>query len=415
MKIFKFMIVALVAMCGFASCSDDCNHNFVEHDYSKDIVGTWNVLLANHAETMVVNADGTLNMTIVNEGELYEHSAHYELEGNQITITFDDIDVVEKGRLDVVPGVGLSIMTDEEEGLGLKYYYCEEDYSKDIVGMWVCTETPSAEENDMLIMTYNADGTTSFTGYFYEADDFGANMEASYKVIGDLLIHKQPDTALEMGLAQYTAMKIKYTPNANSLGDVMSLQAYAKVGENYVESNTTWLRVKQSLDLAGKKYGYSSTYITNAKGADKDIAFLDTKFNFAKMDGSIIDKFLKSVIFGVQFPNTNTLEYNCLLEGQNVALQLPIEVEGNKMTIKMSSRHASYRDVVVYADQDANNSQFHMYIPTTSFENFFSNLSLSILSASGQVDINNPVHVDAVYQEVADAIESINVSIVMKD
>ena len=415
MKIFKFMIVALVAMCGFASCSDDCNHNFVEHDYSKDIVGTWNVLLANHAETMVVNADGTLNMTIVNEGELYEHSAHYELEGNQITITFDDIDVVEKGRLDVVPGVGLSIMTDEEEGLGLKYYYCEEDYSKDIVGMWVCTETPSTEENDMLIMTYNADGTTSFTGYFYEADDFGTNMEASYKVIGDLLIHKQPDTALEMGLAQYTAMKIKYTPNANSLGDVMSLQAYAKVGENYVESNTTWLRVKQSLDLAGKKYGYSSTYITNAKGADKDIAFLDTKFNFAKMDGSIIDKFLKSVIFGVQFPNANTLEYNCLLEGQNVALQLPIEVEGNKMTIKMSSRHASYRDVVVYAYQDANNSQFHMYMPTTSFENFFSNLSLSILSASGQVDINNPVHVDAVYQEVANAIESINVSIVMKD
>ena len=415
MKIFKFMIVALVAMCGFASCSDDCNHNFVEHDYSKDIVGTWNVLLVNHAETMVVNADGTLNMTIVSEGELYEHSAHYELEGNQITITFDDIDVVEKGRLDVVPGVGLSIMIDEEEGLGLKYYYCEEDYSKDIVGMWVCTETPSAEENDMLIMTYNADGTTSFTGYFYEADDFGTNMEASYKVIGDLLIHKQPDTALEMGLAQYTAMKIKYTPNANSLGDVMSLQAYAKVGENYVESNTTWLRVKQSLDLAGKKYGYSSTYITNAKGADKDIAFLDTKFNFAKMDGSIIDKFLKSVIFGVQFPNANTLEYNCLLEGQNVALQLPIEVEGNKMTIKMSSRHASYRDVVVYAYQDANNSQFHMYMPTTSFENFFSNLSLSILSASGQVDINNPVHVDAVYQEVADAIESINVSIVMKD
>jgi hypothetical protein len=52
-------------------------------------------------------------------------------------------------------------------------------------------------------------------------------------------------------------------------------------------------------------------------------------------------------------------------------------------------------------------------MPTASFENFFSNLSLSILSASGQVDINNPVHVDAVYKEVADAIESINVSIVM--
>ena len=80
----------------------------------------------------------------------------------------------------------------------------------------------------------------------------------------------------------------------------------------------------------------------------------------------------------------------------------------------MSSRHAAYRDVVVYAFQDADCSQFHLYMPTATFENFFSNLSLSILSASGQVDINNPVHVDAVYKEVADAIESINLSIVLK-
>ena len=174
------------------------------------------------------------------------------------------------------------------------------------------------------------------------------------------------------------------------------------------------IRIKQNLDLAGKAYDYSATYISNAKGADKDIPFLDTKFNFAHMDGSIIDKFLKSVLYNVQFPDAKTFQYNCLLEGQNVSLQLPIEVEGNKMTIKMSSRHEAYRDVVVYAFQDQDACQFHMYMPTASFENFFSNMSLSILSASGQVDINNPVHVDAVYQEVADAIESINVSIVMK-
>ena len=91
-----------------------------------------------------------------------------------------------------------------------------------------------------------------------------------------------------------------------------------------------------------------------------------------------------------------------------------MEVEGNKITIKMSSRHEAYRDVVVYAFQDVDACQFHMYMPTASFENFFSNLSLSILSASGQVDINNPVHVEAVYKEVADALESINLSIVMK-
>ena len=205
-----------------------------------------------------------------------------------------------------------------------------------------------------------------------------------------------------------------YVPNGNALGDMMYISTYSFDEEANTETITSWLRVKQNLDLAGKAYDYSATYISNAEGADKDIAFLDTKFNFAHMDGSIIDKFLKSVLYNVQFPDAKTFQYNCLLEGQNVSLHLPMEVEGNKITIKMSSRHASYRDVVVYAFQDVDGCQFHMYMPTASFENFFSNLSLSILSASGQVDINNPVHVDAVYKEVADAIESINVSIVMK-
>jgi hypothetical protein len=104
-----------------------------------------------------------------------------------------------------------------------------------------------------------------------------------------------------------------------------------------------------------------------------------------------------------------------LLEGNYLVSVAPIEVEGNKMTLKMSSRHEAYRDVEIYTFQDADNTQMHMYMPTTSFENFFSNMSLSLLSSSGQVDINNPVHVEAVYKEVADAVESINLSIVCKN
>jgi hypothetical protein len=175
------------------------------------------------------------------------------------------------------------------------------------------------------------------------------------------------------------------------------------------------LRVKQTLDLANMSYDYISCYITNAKGEDKDIKFLNTTFNFAKMDGSIIDKFLRSILFSVNFPDANTLEYRCLLEGNYLVSVAPIEVEGNKMTLKMSSRHEAYRDVEIYTFQDADNTQMHMYMPTTSFENFFSNMSLSLLSSSGQVDINNPVHVEAVYKEVADAVESINLSIVCKN
>ena len=35
------MIIALVAMCGLNSCSEDCDHEFNDVDYSKSIIGIW--------------------------------------------------------------------------------------------------------------------------------------------------------------------------------------------------------------------------------------------------------------------------------------------------------------------------------------------------------------------------------------
>ena len=415
MKIFKLMMVAFVAMLAFTACNNDCDHDFIEYDYSKALVGTWTSWEDGLAEAMVIKEDGSFTITGVTAGgSRHEQKGTLKTTNNKLTLTFDNGEKME-GRLELVAGETMSIVLNEKFDIRVTYHYCKEDLSDEIVGMWVCNETPSAEENDMLIMTYNADGTTLFTGYAYEADAFSANVAATYEVIGDMLIHKQPDIAIEYGLIPYSAMKLVYTPNATALGDVMTLKAYAKVGEDFVETTTSWLRVKQNLDLANMSYDYISCYITNAKGVDKDIKFLNTTFNFAKMDGSIIDKFLRSILFSVNFPDANTIEYRCLLEGNYLVSVAPIEVEGNKMTLKMSSRHEAYRDVEIYTFQDADNTQMHMYMPTTSFENFFSNMSLSLLSSSGQVDINNPVHVEAVYKEVADAVESINLSIVCKN
>lgn len=39
MKNFKLMAIALVAMLGFAACDMDCDHDFIEVDHSKDLVG----------------------------------------------------------------------------------------------------------------------------------------------------------------------------------------------------------------------------------------------------------------------------------------------------------------------------------------------------------------------------------------
>ena len=406
MKNFKILLMALVAMCGLNSCSDDCNHEYIEVDYSKELVGTWTCLKADFAEALVFKADGTFASVGVANGKYWEYpDATWTLKGNKLALALSSEDYKSNVRLEIIPGYSLALV--DEKGNRNVFKYCANDLSDEIVGMWVCHEGLPGVENDMAIVTYSENGKMTMTT---QASEFIpsdlVNGVSDYKVVGDLKFQFGPDDAL--------ATRVVYTPNGTTLGDTFTHALYAPTENGIVKLSSTFLRIKQSLDLAGKAYDYSATYISNAKGADKDIPFLDTKFNFAHMDGSIIDKFLKSVLYNVQFPDAKTFQYNCLLEGQNVSLQLPMEVEGNKITIKMSSRHEAYRDVVVYAFQDVDGCQFHMYMHTASFENFFSNLSLSILSASGQVDINNPVHVDAVYKEVADAIESINVSIVMK-
>ena len=407
MKNFKILLMALVAMCGLNSCSDDCNHEYIEYDYSKELVGTWTCLKADFAEALVFKADGTFASVGVANGEYWEYpNATWTLKGNKLALSSEDYK--SNVRLEIIPGNSLALV--DEKGNRNVFDYCENDLADEVVGMWVSNDTPNAQKNDVAIITYFENGESTFTGMIPNAESYMVTANSSYKVVGDLLFQKNA----EENSTLYLAMRLVYTPNGTSLGDILTQKMYANVDNKRVETSMTYLRVKQNLSLAGKAYDYSATYISNAKGADKDIPFLDTKFNFAHMDGSIIDKFLKSVLYNVQFPDAKTFQYNCLLEGQNVSLQLPMEVEGNKITIKMSSRHEAYRDVVVYAFQDVDGCQFHMYMPTASFENFFSNLSLSILSASGQVDINNPVHVDAVYKEVADALESINLSIVMK-
>ena len=179
------------------------------------------------------------------------------------------------------------------------------------------------------------------------------------------------------------------------------------------ESVQSWLRVKQNLNLTGKKYDYTKTFVSNAKGEDKDIPFLDTSFNFAKMDGSIIDKFLKSILFTMEFPDANTLKYSYWLEGQNIVMTAPIEIDGNKMTIKMSENVPVYQDVVVYTFQNMDNTQLQLNMPTASFEKFFGNTSVAVMLGHGQLDINDTEAIAGVYQTIADAVESINLSLVM--
>ena len=402
-KNFLFCMMALVAMCGLNSCSDDCNHDFIEHDFTQELVGTWTFLNGEQAEAMVIKADGSFTTTgIMKGGALYEEKGTIKVVNNKVTLAFDGDKESFEGRLEFVAGKSMSLVMFDDNDVRLTYDYCENDLADEVVGMWVCNDGVAG----MAIQTYQEDGKCIYTGFSLGANDYMTNYESTYEVIGDMMFQKTGD--------RYFVTRLTYLPNGNSLGDILYTTSTILVNNEFVTSSYSFLRIKQSLDLAGKAYDYSATYISNVKGEDKDVPFLNTSFNFAKMNGSIIDKFLKSTLFSVEFPDANTIKYSYLLEGENIVMTAPIEVEGNKMTIKMSETIPVYQDVEIYTFQDQDNTQMHLYMPTASFEKFFANTSVAVMLGHGQLDINDAEAIAEVYKSVADALESINLTIILK-
>ena len=407
MKIFKLMTVALVAMFGFIACDKhECN----DYDHSADIVGTWTCHEAGYAEALVIKADGSVLSTGVENGEFWENvKGNIVVENGTITMTFEDNDNF-KGHFDIVPGVAFSIFT--EEGDHMTYYYCKEDLSDEIVGMWVCTYSTLIDV-DMGINTYNADGKALFTGFVPWNDGYMLSAESTYKVIGDLMIQKMTSDLGE-STPQFMTFRLEYAPNGSEHGDVLTSTSCMVEGDEVIESSASYLRVKQTLDLAGKKYDYIKTFVTNVDGLDKDINFMGFEFNFAKMDGVKLDKMLKTLLFNVEFPDANTIKYACHYNNEPMSMDAPIVVDGNKMTVKMSTKNAAYKDVDLYTYQDKDNTQMHMYMPTYAFVNFFGNMQATMMSQMGNLDLTDAAAVKAVFDSIDEAVNTINVSFVME-
>ena len=405
MKNLKLLVVALVAMFGFIACD---KHECSDYDHSADLVGTWTCLEAGYAEALVIKADGSVVSTGLENGEYWENVAgNIVVENGTITMTFADNDNF-KGHFDIVPGVAFSIFT--EEGEHMTYHYCKEDLADEIVGMWVCTDAPIDMKNDMLIQTFYENGNGLYTGYLPEASSTLLTEEVTYKVVGNLIII----TGQNGGDNLHVVSRLNYAPNATSLGDLMSFCNYFPTANGLVETTTTFLRVKQSLDLAGKKYDYIKTFVTNVDGLDKDINFMGFEFNFAKMDGVKLDKMLKTLLFNVEFPDANTIKYACHYNNEPMSMEAPIVVDGNKMTVKMSTKNAAYKDIDLYTFQDKDNTQMHMYMPTYAFINFFGNMQATMMSQMGDLDLTDAAAVKAVFDSIDAAVETINVSFVME-
>ena len=408
-KFFLFCMMALVTMCGLNSCSDDCDHEFIEYDYSQALVGTWTCLQGNYAKALVINADGSAVSTGVEDGEYWEGvKGNIKTVNNKMTMTFEDEDNWE-GRFEMVAGEAFTIY--EENGESFTFRYCANDLAEEIVGMWVCTNSFANTQNDMLIQTFKEDGTSIMTGYISDMEDFVTNAGGStYKVIGDLFINILPADAVAGGVPPYMAMRLDYAPNGTGYGDIMTFTHYLADG---TKNSDTYLRIKQHLELPGMKYDYIKTFVTNVKGLDKDIEFMGTTFNFAKMDGEKLDKALKTILFNVEFPDANTIKYSCYYNNQPMSMEAPIAVDGNKMTVKMSEKNAAYKNVDLYTFQDQDNTQMHMYMHSTAFVNFFGNMQVTIMEQLGQLDTTDEAAVKAVFDSIDEAVETINVSFVM--
>ena len=401
-----------MAMFGFIACDKhECN----DYDHSADLVGTWTCLEAGYAEALVIKADGTVASTGY-DGEYWENVAGNIVVKNGIaTMTFEDGDNFE-GHIDVIAGMAFSIYN--EDGERMTYNYCANDLADEIVGMWVCTYVSTNNEDfniyqdaEMAINIYQEYGKSIFTGFVIEANDYMANVESTYKVIGDLMLESNP---LGEGVFQYNAFRLTYSPNSNQFGDMLTKTSVMAFGDEVIEFNASMLRINQSLDLAGKKYDYIKTFVSNVDGLDKDINFMGFEFNFAKMDGVKLDKMLKTLLFTVEFPTANTIKYSCNFSTGMQTVEAPIAVDGNKMTLKMSEVYPTAKDVDLYTFQDADCSQMHMYMPTYAFVNFFGNMQVIMMSQMGDLDLTNADAVKAVFDSIDNAVNTINVSFVME-
>ena len=414
MKIFKFLAVALVAMLGFSACEKDCDHDFIEHDFSKDLVGTWTCLEEDQSEAMVINPDGSFEVTgIMKGGALYEEKGIIKVVNNKVTLAYNSGDVFE-GRLELVAGKSLSIVLNEEYDIRLTYDYCDNDLADEVVGMWVCNEGLSGEEKDMGIITYSEDGKAMFTGNnVTENNDNLVGLESTYKVVGNILFQtiSYPSNS---GVDSYMAIKLTYAPNSTSLGDVMTQTTYLPKAEGVQKSTSSWLRVKEGLNFTGKTYDYISAYVTNVNGKDEDFTIMGNTFNIAKIKAYDFDKMFSANLFCVEL-NANSFKYKLRLEnGQETGFDTPMTVDGNKVTLDMSAINPALRKVEMHMFQDANDTQVHFYMHTDAFINYFANMEVYTLIMEGKINPTDTAAIEKVFADMEARVESINVSFVMK-
>ena len=404
MKFFKLLAIAFLALLGFVACDSKTEH--IYDDHSADLVGTWTCLTENYAETLIIKADGSAVSYGVEDGEYWENvKGTVTVNENNIVMNFEDDDNL-TGHFDIIPGSAFSLY--EDSGERFTFQYCANDLSDEIVGMWVCNDAPNGVDNDMSILSFQEDGTSTLTGILPNSDSYMVTLNSTYKVIGDLQFQKRADDE-----TKYIVNRLIYSLKGTALGDIMTRTTYIPSENGLVKETSSWLRIKQSLDFTGNKYAYKSAYVTNANGKDEDFTILGKTFNMANIGAADFDVVFGADLYMVEL-NENSITHKFRPDGQDVEVVTPITVEGNKVTLDYSAVNPACRKVEMYMFQDNDNSQLHMYMPTSSFINYFANLGIPGLIEEGKLDPTDTAAVEKVFADMESRIESINVSLIYK-
>jgi hypothetical protein len=121
----------------------------------------------------------------------------------------------------------------------------------------------------------------------------------------------------------------------------------------------------------------------------------------------------RSKLFCVDL-NANSIKQHFLTNGSDIEIEIPMTVEGNKVTLDFSTVNPACRKVEMYMFQDQDNTQLHMYMHTNSFVNYFANLGIPGLIAEGKLDPSDTAAVEKVFADMESRVESINASFVFK-
>lgn len=398
--------IELVAKETLATTSNDGErivYRYAETSIPSKYVGIWTTCANGYAEALEIKADGSLiSMGRDEEGYMWlDTKGKMVIADNIISLTFEDGDDI-AGQCQIIDGESM-VITEGITGNRYVYTYCKNDISQDILGMWFMQD-----QNITTIMHINENNKLVYTGAFHENSDYNfiepsLSYETSYKLVGDLFYY----TVKINGEEKSFFSRLRYDKDRSAYGDVLTFDGPKGV-------TSSFMRVKESLDLAGKKYGYTNVYVTSVKGLDKDITFMDFTVNFSKMDGSILDKALKAMLYTVEFPDANTIKYSYTLNNETKSLETPIVVDGNKVNVKLSTRNAAFRDNDLYMFQDKYNTQMHIYMSKYALINFMGNMQVIMMSQLGKLDLTDQAAVDAVFKSIEEAVESINISFILK-